>query len=30
MGAIPYDGHLATYVDEVAERSLAMWGTRAF
>ena len=27
MGAVPYDGDLATYADEVAERSLAMWRT---
>ena len=27
MGAVPYDGALATYADEVAERSLAMWQT---
>jgi uncharacterized protein (TIGR03086 family) len=27
MGAVPYDGDLATYADEVAERSLAMWAT---
>jgi len=27
MGAVPYDGDLATYADEVAERSLAPWGT---
>jgi uncharacterized protein (TIGR03086 family) len=27
MGAVPYDGDLATYADEVAERSLAMWKT---
>ncbi|MDT4907582.1 MAG: hypothetical protein QOI69_823 [Pseudonocardiales bacterium] len=27
MGAVAYDGDLATYADEVAERSLAMWGT---
>lgn len=27
MGAVPYDGDLATYADEVAERSLAMWTT---
>ena len=25
MGAVAYDGNLATYADEVAERSLAMW-----
>ena len=25
MGAVAYDGDLATYADEVAERSLAMW-----
>jgi uncharacterized protein (TIGR03086 family) len=27
MGAVPYDGDLATYADDVAERSLAMWRT---
>jgi uncharacterized protein (TIGR03086 family) len=27
MGAVPYDGDLARYADEVAERSLAMWAT---
>ena len=27
MGAVPYDGNLAIYADEVAERSLAMWAT---
>lgn len=27
MGAIPIDGDLAAFADEVAERSLAMWGT---
>lgn len=27
MGAVPYDGNLATYADDVAERSLAMWKT---
>jgi len=27
MGAVPYDGNLAMYADEVAERSLAMWAT---
>lgn len=27
MGAVPYDGDLATYADEVAERSLGMWAT---
>jgi uncharacterized protein (TIGR03086 family) len=27
VGAVPYDGDLATYADEVAERSLAMWKT---
>jgi uncharacterized protein (TIGR03086 family) len=27
MGAVPYGGDLATYADEVAERSLAMWKT---
>jgi uncharacterized protein (TIGR03086 family) len=27
MGAVAYDGDLATYADEVAERSLAMWAT---
>jgi uncharacterized protein (TIGR03086 family) len=25
MGAVPYDGDLATYADEVVERSVAMW-----
>jgi uncharacterized protein (TIGR03086 family) len=25
MGAVAYDGNLATYADEVAERSLAIW-----
>ena len=25
MGAVPYDGDLATYADTVAERTLAMW-----
>jgi uncharacterized protein (TIGR03086 family) len=25
MGAVPYDGDLATYADEVAERAVAMW-----
>jgi uncharacterized protein (TIGR03086 family) len=25
MGAVAYDGDLATYADEVAERSVAMW-----
>ena len=25
MGAVAYDGNLATYADEVTERSLAMW-----
>ena len=25
MGAVPYDGDLATYADEVAERSLKIW-----
>ena len=27
MDAVAYDGNLATYADEVAERSLAMWAT---
>ncbi len=27
MGAVPYDGDLAAYADEVAERSLGMWAT---
>ena len=27
MGAVAYDGDLAAYADEVAERSLAMWRT---
>ena len=27
MGAVPYDGDLAEYADEVTDRSLAMWGT---
>ena len=27
MGAVAYDGDLATYADKVAERSLAMWAT---
>jgi uncharacterized protein (TIGR03086 family) len=27
MGAVPYDGDLATYADEVAKLSLAMWAT---
>jgi uncharacterized protein (TIGR03086 family) len=27
MGAVVYDGDLAEYADEVAERSLAMWAT---
>jgi uncharacterized protein (TIGR03086 family) len=27
VGAVPYDGDLAAYADEVAERSLAMWKT---
>jgi len=27
MGAVAYDGDLARYADEVAERSLAMWAT---
>lgn len=27
MGAVPYDGHLASYSDEVAERASAMWRT---
>jgi uncharacterized protein (TIGR03086 family) len=27
MGAVPYDGDLATYAGEAAERSLAMWNT---
>ena len=27
MGAVDYDGHLGTYADEVAARSLAMWAT---
>ncbi len=27
MGAVAYDGDLATYADEVGERSLAMWAT---
>jgi uncharacterized protein (TIGR03086 family) len=27
MGAVAYDGDLAAYADEVAERSLAMWAT---
>jgi len=27
MGAVAYDGHLVTYADEVAKRSLAMWAT---
>ncbi|MEP7178981.1 MAG: TIGR03086 family metal-binding protein, partial [Pseudonocardiales bacterium] len=27
MGAVAYDGDLATYADEMAERSLAMWQT---
>ncbi|MEP7048291.1 MAG: TIGR03086 family metal-binding protein [Ilumatobacteraceae bacterium] len=27
MGAVPVDGDLAPYADDVAERSLAMWGT---
>src|SRR4051794_15637751 len=27
MGAVPYDGDLDTYADEVADRSLAMWAT---
>jgi len=25
MGAVPYDGDLATYASEVAERTMAMW-----
>ena len=27
MGAVPYDGDLAQYADEVTDRSLAMWST---
>jgi uncharacterized protein (TIGR03086 family) len=27
MGAVPYEGDLAQYADEVADRSLAMWHT---
>ena len=27
MGAVAYDGDLATYADEVAERAVAMWAT---
>jgi uncharacterized protein (TIGR03086 family) len=27
MGALAYDGDLASYADEVAERSLSMWAT---
>src|SRR6476469_9732312 len=27
MGAVAYDGKLATYADEVAERALARWQT---
>jgi uncharacterized protein (TIGR03086 family) len=27
MGAVPYEGDLARYADEVTDRSLAMWGT---
>ena len=27
MGAVPYEGDLATYADEVAARSLALWKT---
>ena len=27
MGAVPYDGDLAQFADEVTDRSLAMWGT---
>ena len=27
MGAVPIDGDLAAFADDVAERSLAMWGT---
>jgi uncharacterized protein (TIGR03086 family) len=27
MGAVPYDGDLARYADEVTDRSLAMWAT---
>ena len=27
MGAVPYDGNLTTYADEVAERSLEIWKT---
>jgi uncharacterized protein (TIGR03086 family) len=27
MGAVAYDGDLASYADEVVERSLAMWAT---
>jgi len=27
MGAVAYDGDLATYADEVAEQSLVMWAT---
>ncbi len=27
MGAVPYDGDLAQYANEVTERSVAMWGT---
>lgn len=27
MGAVPYEGDLATYADEVAERSRAIWNT---
>jgi uncharacterized protein (TIGR03086 family) len=27
MGAVPYEGDLAQFADEVAERSLAMWRT---
>ncbi|HEX4017976.1 MAG TPA: TIGR03086 family metal-binding protein [Frankiaceae bacterium] len=27
MGAVPYEGDLAAYADEVAERSRAMWAT---
>ncbi len=27
MGAVPYDGDLAHYADDVTDRSLAMWGT---
>jgi len=27
MGAVPYDGDLAAYADEVADRAMAMWRT---